>query len=927
MSVALSHSPRQDAVVRVVLSNCTAGNTTVVPSMAVFSAGSSVRTSFPFTIFAADDQVDFGSGYTCSLGFSVETSDPRFGRGPALTVPVAIVDNDVAGCTSVMNATEVLEGGAVQVRVSVQSRPLADVNITVDFAEAVAAGVDGTVLRAPSVVVTNGVIVRGGNSPAVLFTVSPANWSALRTVSLSFGNDDVAGPSRRRFSMSTTVSSTESMYKSIGVCDGSSSGLASFDVLEDDRAGVLIKPQSLLVSEDQSSAQANASYTIKLLSQPMSSVVVSLRDFSSPAQVVVTPSTITIPADGWNTSYAVLVQGIADDVTETPQQTTYIGHALTSLDASYTIGNLTGVVTALPESNIVSVVVLDFKKGVVEVVDTTPAPQLVTAVISDVANEVTVTFDRGTNTPVSATASGVGVAAPCKTTGVFSAATLWQLDGATTSGSTTLAPSTCTWSSNTTLVVALDAGAPALASWAGEVSISLRGGNIRANNASIMFSSGSVVATPRAQPPALVGAQLSDSGASVLLRFDRAGAGVVGANRTSGTGPCSLILGNTNLGLGAVCSWQTPTTLSLAFGFAAADSGTAASTGADPPGMLLPMMPFVVDADCVAGRSVRLLLGAVAAVPRGVLTSQGCVNVAPANNPPVPTARIVGSTRLGLCTPLLLDASGSSGGGGRAMTFQWSLVGLNEDGVSSVSAILQVGADSGMNGFRFSVSNSTLLLPNAVFNVSVAVQNFMGASSTANATVEIAGQPLPDIRVESELNPRVYVRQSVSMKVRGSVSSCASSGDGRALQWLWFLRTIGAPAGTVEAGYVTRWSSEGPRAGFTATGEWLLSTSVALSEYVTSDPTTLRIPANVLQPGLEYLVEVVGRMAQRPSVNVRKHVIANVPLPSRSRQWSGRHRIAIDLNLVCMSVQNSGLVRVSTLLEGVQAIISDGNRE
>jgi hypothetical protein len=73
----------------------------------------------------------------------------------------------------------------------------------------------------------------------------------------------------------------------------------------------------------------------------------------------------------------------------------------------------------------------------------------------------------------------------------------------------------------------------------------------------------------------------------------------------------------------------------------------------------------------------------------------------------------------------------------------------------------------------------------------------------------------------------------------------------------------------VEVGYVTRWNSEGPRAGFTATGEWLLSTSVALSEYVTSDPTTLRIPANVLQPGLEYLVEVVGRMAQRPSVNVR----------------------------------------------------------
>ena len=37
--------------------------------------------------------------------------------------------------------------------------------------------------------------------------------------------------------------------------------------------------------------------------------------------------------------------------------------------------------------------------------------------------------------------------------------------------------------------------------------------------------------------------------------------------------------------------------------------------------------------------------------------------------------------------------------------------------------------------------------------------------------------------------------------------------------------------------------------------------------------------------------------------------------------------LSTSILYVCMSVQNSGLVRVSTLLEGVQAIISDGNRE
>jgi hypothetical protein len=202
------------------------------------------------------------------------------------------------------------------------------------------------------------------------------------------------------------------------------------------------------------------------------------------------------------------------------------------------------------------------------------------------------------------------------------------------------------------------------------------------------------------------------------------------------------------------------------------------------------------------------------------------------------------------------------------MTFQWSLVGLNDDGVNAVIGILQAGTDTGMNSFRFSVTDSALLLPNANFNVSVVVQNFMGASSVMNATVEIAGQPLPDVRVDSELTPRVFIRQSVTMKVRGSVSSCASSGDGRALQWVWILRGISAPANTVERGYVTRWNSGGPSAGFVPTGELQLSLAANLSEFMTSDPTTLRIPANVLQPGLEYLVEVVGRMAARPTVNV-----------------------------------------------------------
>jgi hypothetical protein len=215
-------------------------------------------------------------------------------------------------------------------------------------------------------------------------------------------------------------------------------------------------------------------------------------------------------------------------------------------------------------------------------------------------------------------------------------------------------------------------------------SLSLRGGSIRANNASVVFASGSVVATPRLSPPVLVSAQLSDTGAFVTVTFSKAASSVLGTS----PGSCALVFANTNLGLGALCVWLSPLRLQITFGFSAATSA-----------LLTPMSPFVATAACQASSSLVLVAGAVTAVPGALLSASGCVNVAPASNPPTPFVRIVGATRLGLCSPLVLDGSSSSGGGGRAMTFGWALTGDNEYGLQTVQ-----GIEEWTEGFPFSTS-------------------------------------------------------------------------------------------------------------------------------------------------------------------------------------------------------------------------------
>jgi hypothetical protein len=49
------------------------------------------------------------------------------------------------------------------------------------------------------------------------------------------------------------------------------------------------------------------------------------------------------------------------------------------------------------------------------------------------------------------------------------------------------------------------------------------------------------------------------------------------------------------------------------------------------------------------------------------------------------------------------------------------------------------------------VSNTSVLLADAVFSVTLTATNFMGASASSTVVVQIAGNPLPNVVMNSEL--------------------------------------------------------------------------------------------------------------------------------------------------------------------------------
>jgi len=228
-----------------------------------------------------------------------------------------------------------------------------------------------------------------------------------------------------------------------------------------------------------------------------------------------------------------------------------------------------------------------------------------------------------------------------------------------------------------------------------------------------------------AEPPTVDGAIFVDLLNAVVVTFDSA------TNRAakSGSFACSLVLDltaaqvKTLFGAGTTCSFPASDSLKVTFG-----SGATVV-----PGDAIGVKALAVQASSLTGSVVSLF------APAASFTVSG---------PLVPTTPAVtlrsSSESVGRCDDLGLDASGSSGSGGRAMEYVFSVASDSGHSVKNLTETLELAnaANGGDGIYRVKVASADMV-PGSTFTVTLTATNFLGNSASATTTVTKLGLPAP----------------------------------------------------------------------------------------------------------------------------------------------------------------------------------------
>ena len=261
---------------------------TVSPSMLMFDA-SNWNVDQVVTVRALDDRVASGDRLV------VIRHSAAGGGYDGVRIPevsVTVLDDDVAGIEISATSVRVTESGAgstVSWEVALQSRPVGDAVI------AVRSG-DETVVSV---------------SPSSL-TFGPANWDQQQQVRVTAVNDDIDNASDRVTHVEHAVTSGYGGVAPVSV---------EVAVENDDVAGVELSASTLTVAEGD-----EASYTVKLVTEPTGIVTVSVASDAPEAQVQ-QESLIFTPLN-WHRPQQVTVRAVDDDIDSPSDRSARIDHAV-----------------------------------------------------------------------------------------------------------------------------------------------------------------------------------------------------------------------------------------------------------------------------------------------------------------------------------------------------------------------------------------------------------------------------------------------------------------------------------------------------------------------------------------------------------------------------------------------------------------------
>ncbi|MES2981163.1 MAG: Calx-beta domain-containing protein [Verrucomicrobiota bacterium] len=279
-TVALNTQPTTDVVISVTSNNT--AEATVNTSTLTFTA---LNWAAPqtVTVTGVGDSIDRDDTTTITLSIVDASSDDIFDPVPDQTVNVTCTDDDTVGFTVTQTSGTTVVGenaGTDTFTVRLNSQPLSDVVVSVTSNSAA----DTTV------------------SPATL-TFTSANWNTNQTVTVTGVNDFFDRNDSTTMTLSIVDASSENTYDP--VADQS----VAVTCTDDDAVGF-----TYAHSSSNTTVAENAgtdTFTVKLNSQPLSDVVVSVTSVSA-ADATVSPATLTFTPANWNTNQTVTVTGVND---------------------------------------------------------------------------------------------------------------------------------------------------------------------------------------------------------------------------------------------------------------------------------------------------------------------------------------------------------------------------------------------------------------------------------------------------------------------------------------------------------------------------------------------------------------------------------------------------------------------------------------
>ena len=237
-------------------------------------------------ITGIDDQVADGDILTEISSTAAVSSDPTYSGLTPNSVFVTNSDDDTASIivTPISVPLQVSEAGLSSTfGVVLGSKPEGNVLITYSVSDNTEASLDRSQL-----------------------TFTPTTWSLIQTITVVGLNDDLADGDQTFSVDSSRAVSSDNMYATLSP--------HSVNVLcsDDDSVGVVVTPTTgIITSEDASSPQNTATFTVLLATQPAASVQFSI-SVSIPTEAITNVDRLTFTSANYNTPQTVTVTGVDD---------------------------------------------------------------------------------------------------------------------------------------------------------------------------------------------------------------------------------------------------------------------------------------------------------------------------------------------------------------------------------------------------------------------------------------------------------------------------------------------------------------------------------------------------------------------------------------------------------------------------------------